>query len=107
MFICVIPIFIFLALWIYRSRPWKEAVYQNKALFILLIVNFLLMFVLFFGTGWLGFLDVVQIDNGVTGVCLGFMLACAVLSGLFNYKVEREKFHENSTRKAKNTESHS
>lgn len=101
MFICAIPTFIFLGLWIYRSDPWKEPFFKNKFLLILLILNFILMFFLFFGTQYLSFLDVVAIDNKVTLVCLLFMLGASAISGLFNYIIERQKFHENSTKNSK------
>jgi hypothetical protein len=65
------------------------------------------MFLLYFGTQYLSFLDVVQIDNGVTGVCLVIMMACAVVSGIFNLLIEKMRFHEDSTKRAKTMENRS
>jgi hypothetical protein len=84
MFICIICILIFMGLFIFRSSPWKEPIYRNKALTILLVLNVFAMFFLFFGTGHLSFLNIVPLEAKVAKALFGIMVATSVLLGIFN-----------------------
>jgi hypothetical protein len=46
-----------LPIFIYRSSPWKEEIYKNKALCLLIVINLVLIVPFFFETANLSFLD--------------------------------------------------
>jgi hypothetical protein len=84
MFICIIFIFIFMGLFIFRSSPWKEPLYQNKPLTVLLILNFVAVLFLFFGTKYLSFLNIVPLETRIAGVIFAIMVATMTLLWMFN-----------------------
>ena len=94
LFITNIPVFLFMGIFIFRSDPWKEPFYRNILLLILFILNFIQMFLLFFGTRYLTFLKAIEIPNKEAGICLAIALGIMGLDGLFNFIVERQAFHE-------------
>jgi uncharacterized membrane protein len=97
MFVAKILALIFMAVTVYRSSPWKEPIYRNILLTVLLVLNFIVMFFLFFGTSSLAMLRVVPIANNKMGVCLAIMLVTAGINWVFNYLIERQNFHERAS----------
>ena len=94
LFVSIIPVFLFMGVFIYRSSPWKEPFYKNIALTILFVLNFIQMFLLFFGTKYLSFLGCIEIPVKEAGICLGIMLGTMVVDGLYNLVIEKMAFHE-------------
>lgn len=48
---------------IFRSSPWKEPIYQNIPLLVLIIINIVLIVPIFFETANLSFLDLLPIAH--------------------------------------------
>lgn len=92
-FLCSNVIYLTLGLFIYRSSPWKEPFYQNKAFTITILINSVLVVLMFFLTEYLSFLDVVQIGKKEAGICLAIMTATMLACWLFNYLIESKQFH--------------
>ena len=69
---------------IYRSGPWKEPFYKNKAFTIVVVVNFLLLIAMYFTTKYLSFMDVQPIGVSEAGVVLAIMMGSAAVSFVYN-----------------------
>lgn len=73
-----------MAIFIYRSNPWKQPFYKNILLLILFIFNFIQTFFLFFGTRYLGFLKAVEIPIKEAGISLSIIMGVMVIDVIFN-----------------------
>ena len=83
-FLCQNIINIFLGVHIYRSGPWKEPFYKNKAFTIVVVVNILLLIPMYFTTKYLSFMDVQPIGVNEAGVVLAIMMGSAAVSFVYN-----------------------
>ena len=88
MFLTSIPIYLFLALFIYRSDPWKERFYQNKLFLILVIINIISTIFIFYATSKLSFLSVVQIPTKEVSICLAIVIGVGILMFIYNKMLE-------------------
>jgi hypothetical protein len=86
-FLIIVLEYTLLPVMIYRSSPWKEPIYQNVALTVLIIINIALIVPIFFETASLSFLDLQPIAQGPAAVIfiitlIGCISCAAVNKGI-------------------------
>lgn len=86
-------IYVFHGMLVYRSKPWKQPFYKNKLFTILIVVNIIAIFVMFFNSSQFSFLDVQPINRAEAGFVLLIMLFSVVVSTLYNYIMEELVLH--------------
>jgi RsiW-degrading membrane proteinase PrsW (M82 family) len=62
-FLMLIIVCTLLPLFIYRSDPWKQPLYKNVILTVIIVVNSVLFFAIYYTTSYLSFLDLVPIGT--------------------------------------------
>jgi len=96
-FLCQNIVNTFLGLCVYRSDPWKEAFYKNKAFTIIITINIILLTAMFFTTAQLtSFTDLQPIGLTQAGIIFTIMIMTVVVCLLYNYLIKRQAFHEKS-----------
>ena len=92
MFLFVLVIFAFNALFIYSSMPWKQRFYKNILFTILFAVNTILSIVFFFITkSMVTAFEMVEISIVNAGICLGIIMGCVVISFFYNQLIRSLK----------------
>jgi type III secretory pathway component EscU len=82
---------------VYRSDPWKEPFYKNKAFSVIIAINILLLTAMFFTTAQLtSFTDLQPIGLAQAGVIFTIMLSTVAVCLFYNYLIKRQAFHEKS-----------
>lgn len=94
MLICTLFILVFMAIIVYRSAPWKQRIYKNIPLSVLLLFNFVMLYFFFFSTESMSAFGIVPISNESMKVCLFIMVGTAFVNWLYNMAIERKRFHE-------------
>lgn len=91
-FLLVLVICAFNALFLYSSAPWKQRFYRNILFTILFLFNTSLSILFFFITkNLVTAFEMVEISIANAGICLGIMMGCVVLSFLYNQLIRSFK----------------
>jgi hypothetical protein len=83
-FLIIILEFTLLPIFIYRSSPWKEEIYKNKPLSLLIVINLVLIVPFFFETANLSFLDLQPIDPSSAGIIFAIIIFACIDCGIVN-----------------------
>lgn len=93
-FLCQNIVNTFLGVCVYRSDPWKEAFYKNKAFTFIIVIKILLLTAMFFTTAQLiSFTDLQPIGLTQAGIIFIIMIITVVISLLYNHLIKRQAFH--------------
>ena len=87
-------LFSFFPVIIYRSSPWKQAIYKNIALTIIVFLNVGLILTIYFMTGTFGFIGLQAISLKYSMIIMAITLATLILTWLANYFIQNKKMHE-------------
>lgn len=80
----LVIIYTLLPIPIIRGSPYKEPIWRNFFLLLVIILNFILSTLIFFGTPYLSFLYLVQIDQSKEAVLYGIMMATMAVCFIYN-----------------------
>jgi hypothetical protein len=86
--------FTFLPIFIHRSSPWKEPIYKNIALSVLILINIALIIPIYLFTPYFSFLDLQNINQTYAGIMLGITGGSCILCGIANWIIEGAQLHE-------------
>ena len=84
---------LFLALLLYRSKPWKEPIYKNVLMIIFIGINLALIGLIFLYSGQVRWLTLVGIPKNWVLSELTVMAGTFILGSLWNYVLEKKKLH--------------
>lgn len=84
----VLPFFIF------RSSPWKEPIYKNWPLTVLILINIALIIPIYFFTSSFSIIDMQTIGKSYAGVVLAITGGGCLLCGIANWVIEKGRLHE-------------
>jgi hypothetical protein len=83
-FLMILQPFVIYAVFFYIGYPWKQPLYKNYILFILILLNVAATTVLYFITKYLIKLGILDISNNVAGILFGIEAGACFLGGLYN-----------------------
>jgi hypothetical protein len=93
-FITANVVYVMLAVLLYRSSPWKQQIWTNRPLFLIILLNTLLVAAMSLWTSELGGMGLQPIARGQMAITWGIMLVAGAGCGCFNMLLGRTCFRE-------------
>jgi uncharacterized membrane protein YhaH (DUF805 family) len=84
---------------LYEGNPWKEPIYKNYLLFVIILINIVFTaFMSFFVPQLKGFFSFTEMSYQAMGIVFGIAMIGGILTLIFNSLVSSLRLHEDTGR---------